>query len=64
MEVSPKDEKMLSRYSNFNFFFTHPFDFYIEIKHRDQLLSTTLKNGKERKIYFHPIEIYSEKTMT
>ena len=33
VEVSPKDEKKFSRYSNFKFFSTHPFDLYGEIKH-------------------------------
>ena len=42
---------------------TQLFDFYRQIKHCDQPLSATLKNSKERKIYFHPIEIYSEKTV-
>ena len=37
--------------------------FFREIEYRDQPFSTTLKNFKERKICFHPIEIYSDKTM-
>ena len=63
MEVGPNDGKISLRYSNF-LFFHKSFDFYREIKHHDQPLNTTLKNSKERKIYFHPIEIYSEKNMT
>ena len=59
-----KRRKKFSKYGDFKFFFTHPYYFYREIKHRDQSLSTTLKSSKERKIYFYTIEIYCEKAMT
>ena len=37
-------------------FLSHIHLISIEIKHRDQPLSTTLKNSKEKKTYFHPID--------
>ena len=45
-------------------FSTHPFDFYRVVKYPEQTLCITQKSSKERKIYFHPTEICSEKTMT
>ena len=67
VEVNPKDEKLFSRYSDFKFF-SHIhfilFEFYRVFKYHDQPLYTKLKNSKEKRNYFHLIEIYSGKTMT
>ena len=53
-KLAQKTEKCLRDIAILRFF-THPFDFYGEIKHCEQTLSTTLKNSKEGKIYSHPI---------
>ena len=53
MKDNPKDKKI---FRVFKLFFIHWCHFYREIKHRDQSLSTSLKNCKEKKTYIHPID--------
>ena len=44
VEDSPKDKNCFPDVAILSFF-GHSFDFFIKIKHRDQLLSTTLKDS-------------------